>query len=224
MKTIILNGSPKGNSKNCNSRIFSEEFVRNMKEPCEIRCIARNDPRELAQYVSGFDTIIMILPLYIHAMPGIVMKFIEKLEPAATEGKSIGFIVQAGFIETAQHKYLERYFEDLANQLNYNYLGTVSKGEAAGIYMYPKMFKKVLKLIADLGAAYKETHAFEKNIVEKLGRPYKISKLQLRILNLVNRLGLSNIGWHKMLRNNNALDKRLDRPFDKHQGEQKSQG
>ena len=49
------------------------------------------------------------------------MKFIEELEAATTEGKYIGFIIQAGFIETAQHKFLERYFEDMVEQLNYNY-------------------------------------------------------------------------------------------------------
>ncbi len=95
------------------------------------------------------------------------MKFIEKLEPATTEGKYIGFIIQAGFIETAQERFVERYFADLAKQLNYNYLGTVSKGEAAAIYMYPKMFKKVLKLVADLGVAYEETHAFDKRYCKK---------------------------------------------------------
>lgn len=51
MSTIILNGSPKGNSKNSNSQIFAEEFVRNMKNPCEIKCIANVDFKELAQYV-----------------------------------------------------------------------------------------------------------------------------------------------------------------------------
>ena len=125
------------------------------------------------------------------------MKFMEKLEPADSEGKYIGFIVQAGFIESAQHKYLEPYFKDLARQLNYGYLGTVSKGEAAGLYMYPKMFKKLLKSLNDLGLAYEKTHAFDKEIVRRLGKPYELSKSQLRILNLVNKVGLSNIGCIK---------------------------
>ena len=213
MSTIILNGSPKGNSKNSNSQIFAEEFVRNMKNPCEIKCIAKANPEELAQYVKGFDNIIIILPLYIHAMPGIVMKFIEKLEPATTEGNHMGFIIQAGFMETAQERFVERYFADLAKQLNYNYLGTVSKGEAAAIYMYPKMFKKVLKLVADLGTAYEETHAFDREIVKKLGKPYEISKSMMLLLNLVSKVGLANIGWHRELKKNDAMDKRLDRPF-----------
>lgn len=213
MNTIILNGSPKGNSKNSNSQIFSEHFVKNMKNPCEIKCIANERPEELARYIEKYDTIIIILPLYIHAMPGIVMKFIEELKPATSEGKHIGFIVQAGFIETAQHRFVEPYFEDLAKQLNYNYLGTVSKGEAAGIYMYPWMFKKVLKLVADLGKRYEETYTFDKEIVKKLAKPYELSQFKLWLLRLVNKIGLGNVGWHKVLKKNNAFDKRLDKPF-----------
>jgi multimeric flavodoxin WrbA len=213
MKTIILNGSPKGNSSTCNSRIFAEEFVKDMKSPCEISCIAKADPKELARYAQSFDAMIVILPLYIHAMPGIVMKFIEELEPASAEGKSIGFIVQAGFMETAQERFVERYYAELARRLNYKYLGTVSKGEAAACYMFPKMFKKLFVMLNQLGKAYEETNAFDKEIVKKLGHPYEISKSTLILLNIVNKLGLSNMGWHKFLKQNNAMDKRLDRPF-----------
>src|SRR6056297_1981494 len=100
-----------------------------MHDPCEIKSIAGNDPKELALYVAGFDAIIIILPLYIHAMPGLVMKFIEELEPAPpapstpSERKTIGFILQAGFMETAQHKYVEPYLRRLAAQLNFTYMG-----------------------------------------------------------------------------------------------------
>lgn len=213
MKTIILNGSPKGNSKNSNSQIFANEFVKNMKKPCEIKCIANTDSKELAQYIEDFDSIIIILPLYIHAMPGIVMKFIENLKPAAAEGKYLGFIIQAGFMETAQHRFIEAYFKDLAKQLNYSYLGTVSKGEAAAIYMFPKMFKKILKLINDLGAAYEENHTFDKEIVKILSKPYELSKSQLRFIKLTEKIGLSNLFWNRTLKKNNAFEKRLDRPF-----------
>lgn len=213
MNTIILNGSPKGNSRNSNSFIFAQQFVKNMKNPCGIRSIAKSDPIELSEYIKEYDSIIMILPLYIHAMPGTVMKFIEKLEPSTIEGKSIGFIIQAGFIETSQERFVERYFKELANQLNYNYLGTVSKGEAAGIYMFPRLFKKVLKLVNDLGVAYEESHSFDEEIVEKLGKPYELSGFHLNLLKLVEKVGLGNIGWHKMLKKNKAFDKRLDRPF-----------
>ncbi|WP_313134641.1 flavodoxin family protein [Anaerocolumna sp.] len=213
MNTIIINGSPKGNGKNSNTSIICKEFVRGMKIPCEIKCIANSDIEELAHYVENYDTVIIILPLYVHAMPGILMKFIEHLRPSSIKGKSLGFIIQAGFIETAQEKYVERYFESLAKQLNYNYLGTVSKGEAAAIYMFPKMFKKVLIKINELGRIYDETHAFDPKLTKELGKPYQLSKFQIRLYQFLCDIGLNNIGWHKVLKQNKVFDKRLDMPF-----------
>lgn len=213
MNTIIINASPKGNAKNSNTRIISNEFLRNMKDPCDISFIVNSDLEELAGHVEQYDTIIFILPLYIHAMPGIMMNFIEHLKPSTIEGKSMGFIIQAGFIETAQEKYVECYFAALAKQLNYHYLGTVSKGEAAGIYMFPKMFKKVLIKINKLGEVYEKTHAFDPKITEELGKPYTLSKSQVRMFQFFCDIGLNNLGWHKVLRQNKALDRRLDRPF-----------
>jgi hypothetical protein len=153
------------------------------------------------------------LPLYIHAMPGKVMKFIEEIEPADGNNKRLGFIVQAGFIETSQHYFLERYLKDLTRQLNYHYLGTVSKGEAAGIYMYPKMFRKVLRQIADLGTVFEKTQGFDPGITEALAHPVDLSKKQLRLLTFIDKIGLANIGWHSKLRKHGTLKRRLDRPY-----------
>lgn len=192
---------------------FAREFVRNMEEPCEIQCVGSRDAKELAEYVKQFDTILFILPLYIHAMPGILMDFIEVLEPATDKNKNMGFIVQAGFIETSQERFLKAYFEELTAQLNYRYLGTVAKGEAAGIYMYPKMFKKVFRLMNRLGVEFEKKHTFNREIIRKLEKPYKLSKPMLLLLNIVEKVGLANIGWHKKLKENNAFYKRLYKPF-----------
>jgi len=213
MSMIILNGSPKGAAKDCNSRIYAEEFVRGMKNPCEIRAIAHADPDELASQVAGFDTVIVIMPLYIHAMPGIAMRFFERMRPAAGPGKSLGFIIQAGFMETAQHRYLVPYLEDLARQLNYRCLGVVCKGEAAGTYMYPNMFKKVFVLLNSLGNAFEETGAFDPAIVKQLGEPYALDRKTLLLLRIVSKVGLANIGWNSKLKENKAFARRFDRPF-----------
>lgn len=213
MKTIVINASPKGNSKSSNSKIICEEFVREMNSPFEIKCIANSNFEELALTISKYDAVIFVLPLYIHAMPGIMMSFIEYLKPAAIEGRAMGFIIQAGFIETEQEKYVEKYFASLAKNLNYDYLGTVSKGEAAGIYMFPKMFKKVLKKFNELGRLYEETNKFDREIVQALGKPFKLSKFQICLFQFLCDIGLNNIGWHKVLKKNNAYENRLDRPY-----------
>jgi len=213
MRTIIVNASPKGNSQNSNSKIICDEFVRNMQSPCEIISIASSCPEEVATLIGNYDSVIFVLPLYIHAMPGIMMRLVENLRPSPVKGRAMGFIIQAGFIETSQQKYVMRYFSSLARQLGYNYLGTVCKGEAAAIYMYPRLFKKVLLKFNDLGSIYEARHEFDKTITESLSKHYELSKFQARLFQFVCSIGLNDIGWHRVLKRNNAFDKRLDKPY-----------
>jgi len=125
----------------------------------------------------------------------------------------MGFIVQGGFIETAQERFLKAYFEDLTKRLNYRYLGTVAKGESAGVCMFPKMFKKLFKLLNQLGAEFEKQHAFDPEIVTKIEKTYVLSKRMLFLLKMIHPSKLDNIGWHKKLKENGAFDKRLDKPF-----------
>lgn len=211
--TLILIGSPKKNMDECNSRIIADHFISRRQESCRIEQIARWEPKELAELTATFNTILIIMPLYIHAMPGVVMEFFEHMKPASDNDRSLGVIVQAGFMETAQHKFLAPYLEHLAKKLGYRYLGYVAKGEAAGIYMFPKMFKKVLRRFAELGEAFERTGEFDPEIVQTLAEPYELSKGQLRLLKFIDVIGLSNIGWHSKLRKHGALKQRLDRPY-----------
>ena len=107
----------------------------------------------------------------------------------------------------------ELYFEDLAEQLHYTYLGTFSKGEAAGVCIFPKMFKKLLTSLADLGAANEKTHMFDPDIARKLAQPVTFSKRHFRLLRAVQLLHLDNIGWHRVLRKNKTFHLRLERPY-----------
>lgn len=213
MSTIILNGSPKVDPKQSNTRVFCETFTSGMEHPCEVKRILGSDVHELAQYIRQFDEVIVIMPLYVHAVPGIVMKFFEALTPAE-QGKSIGFIIQAGFEETSQERFVTAYLARLAARLGYRYLGTVSKGECAGIVEAPKaVFQKTLGMVKRLGTAYEKTGEFDRDVTAEMAKPYTFSLSQLRLFKVLGKLGLSNIFWHQKLKQNNAMAQRLDRPF-----------
>ena len=213
MNTIILNGSPKGQKGN--SEIFIQHFISGMKSLYEVSYISKEDPRALAQHVKDFDTIIFVLPLYIHSMPGVTMRFIEYLEPAEiSENKSIGFILQGGFPESNQYKYVEKYFGALSEELNRTYLGTVIRGNSAGTYMMPSfMTKKLFKSLKRLGEIYEKTHSFDSSIVEEFKKPHELKGFTLAKMNFATKLGLNKVMWDKFLKENGALDKCLDRPF-----------
>lgn len=216
MRTIILDGSPKNNIKESNTLIFINEFMRNINEKYPIKFISKEDPENLVQTISEYDTVLLFMPLYVHAMPGSVMKFIEKLNRETMSGKNIGFIVQAGFTESSQHRFVEPYFKQLAKDLNCNYLGTVSKGESAAIYMFPDKFKKVFPPLNKLGEIFHETNSFDKDICKELSYPYNISDLPFHtklLLKILEKTNLSNFFWHMMMKRNNAYEHRIDKPF-----------
>lgn len=213
MNTIVLNGSPRG--KNGNSEIFVHQFLKGMTFSCEVKYICKENAQTLAGYVQTFDTIIFVLPLYIHSMPGIMMRFIEHLEPSLpSEKKFMGFILQCGFNESSQCKYAERYFCSLTKELNRTYLGTVMKSSAAGVCMMPPLVnRKLFKLLQKLGKIYEQTYNFDKSIMKKLQMPYELRGFNLKFLKFAIRIGVDKIGWRKFLRKNNALHQEFDRPF-----------
>ena len=213
MKTIILNGSPKGNVDKSASYFLAKAFVSEMKQPCEIRSIAREDADILIKHIEDFDNVIIFTPNYIHAIPGIVIKFLEKLPPAKDSHRSFGFIIQAGYPETAESEIISRYLANLMKQLNYKYLGTVAKGECAGIAIMPNMFKKLAKRFAAFGKDYEQTGTFSEKFIKEFAEPYELSKSMVKRLNFLDKIGVSKIGWHKMQKKYGGYENRLDRPF-----------
>lgn len=213
MKTLIINGSPKG--RNGNTEVIIEKFIGSAKNLYQVCYVANEDPLKLAEYMKRFDAVIIVMPLYIHAMPGIMMKLIECMERTIDDGKSMGFIVQSGFRESEHSKYLKRYLTALAHKLNYTYIGTVVRGGSAGICMMPeKMNKKLFKQLQNLGEHFRLTRTFHGDIVEELAKPIRLSNGMSMLLYFLFKLGISDsIFWNGMLKKNNALDRKFDRPF-----------
>jgi hypothetical protein len=213
MSTIILNGSPKGNTEKSASYFLARAFVSKMENPCDILPLSKTDFNEILTRIKDFDNIIIILPNYVHAMPGIVKKFFEVLPAAADNNKALGFIIQAGYTEGIEEEIISRYFEYFTKHLNYNYLGTVVKGEAAGIPMFPDKFKKLASEFSDFGRLYEQTDIFDSKYIKSFAKPYELSRFLAGLLTLVNKIGLGDLGWNIMLKKHNAYEKRFDRPY-----------
>lgn len=79
MKTLIINGSPNG--KKGNTEILCRRFIKGMQIQPEVRYVAGEDAQALATYMDGFDHWLFFFPLYVNAMPGIVKRLFEHMEP-----------------------------------------------------------------------------------------------------------------------------------------------
>jgi len=213
MNTIILNGSPKGNSSKSASYFLASAFVTQMETPAEIIALAGADFDEISNRVSQADCILFFLPNYVHAMPGLMKKFMEQMPSASREGHTLGFVVQAGYMESIEEAILLRYFEVFCRQKGYLYLGSVAKGEAAGIGIFPEKFGKLANRFSAFGAAFEKQGSFTPSYVKEFARPYELSGFLATVITVLNMTGLGNLGWNLFLKKNNALDKRYDRPY-----------
>lgn len=212
MKLLIINGSPHGEKGN--TGIFITQFVNGMKEIPMVSCIKKEKPEAIAEKIKNFDTILIVMPLYVHAMPGPVMKLFENLQVQNTGNKSLGCIVQMGFSGSAHADYARRCMKQQAKRLHMKYLGTVARCGAAGTSMVPEfMNRKLFKDLEKLGSYFQETGTFHRETVQKLAKPYKLTKSQCRFNQFLCKTGVDHIMWNKMLRENNAFENRFDRPF-----------
>lgn len=213
MKTIILNGSPKGNVEKCASYFLAKAFIRQMSEPVEILPLARTDFDFINNKVTQADCVMFFFPNYVHAMPGLMKKFMEQMPAATRKDQALGFVVQAGYMETIEEAILVRYLEVFVRQKGYRYLGTVAKGEAAGIGIFPEKFGKLADRFAAFGASFEAQGQFDPTFVKQFAKPYELSRPLAGFITFLNVVGLGNLGWNIFLKKNNAYAKRYDRPY-----------
>ena len=211
MKTILLNGSPKGNAQNSASYLLAKAFAAGMRQPGDIHSISKENPKELLALLPRFDHILIFLPNYIHAVPGSTLDFLYTL-PVCEGTQSLGFIIQSGFPEGSENELISRFFKNLSARLNYTYLGTVVKGECAGLGLMPGMYKKLTKQFTEFGALYDQTGYFDQEYCKKFASPYTLSRSQVWIMNATSPLG-NCLGWNRILKANNAYHKRLATPY-----------
>ncbi len=214
MKLTIFNGSPRG--KDSNTRILLEQFTKgfvttdgNIYEIAYL--VNTKQPDEFVRLFSEAELALLAFPLYTDAMPGIVMTFIESLEPLCDRNSNpdIGFIVQSGFPEAIHSRYVARYLKKLAERLGCVYKGTVIKGGVGGIQVQPAlMTRKLFKAFYQLGKCFGQPGEFDEEIVQRLAQPEKINKFRSPMLKYMG----NNFYWNPMLKKNNAYAKRFARP------------
>jgi hypothetical protein len=218
MKLTVFNGSPRG--RGSNTRILLEHFVHGFESApgntSELFYLNRvSDSERFVQAFSDAEYVLLAHPLYTDCMPGVVMAFIEALEPlCGREGNpAIGFIVQSGFGEAAHSRYVERYQVKLAARLGCTYMGTVVRGNCEGVRLQPKMYRKVFDGFHRLGLAFGETGQFDEALVRKVAGPETFGAPTRLLLGLMVKSGLGTALWDKPLKENGVYEERSARPY-----------
>ena len=196
-KLVIYNGSPRRSGSN--SSIILEKVKEALFNRVEIRNLKETDKWEVwADSFKNEKRVMFFMPLYVHAMPSHVMKFIEKLIPS--QG-SMSYFIQSGFPESSQSYYLEAYFEQLTLRLGRTYIGTAIKGGVEGLQLRPtevqkKMIEPLVNVIVDLV----NEGTFNPIKIQQLAKPIYLDKVSIILFKIFSKLGLVNFFWNRKLK------------------------
>lgn len=212
MNCCFINGSPKARAGN--TEIFIREMKKGMKQDSEVFYAVSQDPKELANTLLQFDRIILVMPLYVFAMPGIVLELMEEMNELDYSGIEIGVIIQQGFDESKHSQHLKSFMERWILQRKATSLGVVVRGgSAAFCFMQENMYQKVAKKLQALGQSLESDGSFRTDIVEDFATPYQLGSVKCHVYQCATKLGLLNLFWNKMLKKHHAFEKRFDRPY-----------
>ncbi|MCD4753173.1 MAG: NAD(P)H-dependent oxidoreductase [Anaerolineaceae bacterium] len=214
MKLVMFNGSPRG--KNSNTRLLFEQILAGMREvdaSIEAEVVYLRDTDRTALHVAAVDRADMIIlgfPLYTDGMPGVTKHFIDALYPHNLAGKPLAFLVQSGFPESRHSQPVARYLKKLCERLNGKYAGTIIRGGVEGIQVQPEgMTRKLFKRFYQLGVSLAADGCFDDRLLKELLKPEKMSLAAKAFL----KTNASRMYWDMKLKENNAFDKRFDRPY-----------
>ena len=161
------------------------------------------------------DEIIFAIPLFIECIPGLLMEFLETLNPKKTGANKpkIGFILQGGFEEACQLRTCEAYLEKLPSYFNCAYSGTLIKGGMFGLSIVSEKTRtEMLKPFCEMGKIYYKEKLFEKSVVNKFASPEKYPLLTLVLSKLF--IPLNRKMWNSLARKFGVNGKLDARPYE----------
>ncbi len=214
-RLTLFNGSPRG--QRGNTPIFLRELAAGFGGDATIHHLIHL--KQMNMHVQAFaeaECVLLGFPLYTDAMPGSVKQFIEALEPLAGRKSNppLGFVVQSGFPEGLQSRYVERYLEKLAARLGSPYLGTIVKGNGEGVRMMPpEMTRDLFANLHSLGTGLRQDGRLDPRIMAHVAQPERFPAYLDPIFRLFLRLPAAHSYFDGMLKKNGAYEHRFARPF-----------
>jgi hypothetical protein len=171
---------------------------------------------EWAKEFENIDNQLFVFPLYVHAMPGCVMNFFEKLAPVNKDKVHMAFLIQSGFPETSQSYYLRPYLELLTKRLGVSFDGIIIKGGVEGIHIKPeKANRKFFGQMQEVGIVYGKDGIMDTRLKKEYEKEEYLSKGVQILYRLFSFTGLTNFYWNYNLKQNGAYQSRFDRPYSK---------
>lgn len=184
MHLVIINASPRVENKSNTARII-RTFVRGYEVSGNTTEIWHlSDKKQWAGAKEAYEknsNVLFAIPLYVENVPGMMLEFLETLQPKKETGTKMSFILQGGFGEASQLRCGEAYLEMLPSYFNCEYNGTLIKGDNFGFSWVPEnMAEKMAAHYEKMGRSFAEKGTFYKEEVNEFAAPEYFSEKEIR--------------------------------------------
>jgi hypothetical protein len=218
-KLTLFNGSPRGSKGN--TAIMLKQVGDGFASVSEHSYIIHNLNRlksleAMTQAFTDAECVLLGIPLYTDAMPGMVKTFIESLAPLKDRDQNppIGFLVQSGFPEALHSRYLERYLQRLAKRLKAPYLGTIVKGSGEGVRMMPQERNtRLFSALQGLGRSLSAFGTWDDELLKEVAGIERYPSIFAPFFKVFTRLPIASWYWDSQLKENGVYDQRFARPY-----------
>ncbi|MDO5520649.1 MAG: hypothetical protein Q4G58_09170 [bacterium] len=212
MHYTIVSCSPQNKARSSSSCIAA--WVQEVLENADIYYI--NDRKKwkiCADAILQSENVIFVIPLYVEGVPGIMLEFLETLDPEKKKAGTMSFILQGGFEEASQLRTAEKYLKTLPSYFHCEYGGTLLKGGMFGMAsMRGKKFKEEMKKCYMAAMEeYKKKNYFDEKTVKEFAGPEYYSAGMIRLAKLVTPL--NRLVWFFMGKRMGATTSLKSRPY-----------
>ena len=215
MKLTIFSCSPRTEDKSNTAAIvdaFKSGCMAESKDEIDVYFLyKRSEWDNYRRIFKENSEFIFAMPLFVECIPGLLMEFLETLEPKDNDGikTKVGFILNSGFEEACQSRTCEKYLETLPAYLNCEYSGTLIKGGMFALAIVPEKKKvKMLLPFYEMGKIYARERFFDKSKVTKFAAPERYSLFYCVLIIILSPV--SKIAW-RFLSKKFGVTERLDR-------------
>lgn len=192
MHLAIINASPRVEAKSNTARIIRTFLKGFEKDGNTAEVWHLSDKKQWESAKEAYEknsNILFAIPLYVENIPGIMLEFLETLQPKKEAGTKMSFILQSGFAEASQLRCGEAYLEILPSYFNCEYNGTLIKGDNFALTWLPeKQANKMVAHYEKMGLSFAQKGTFDKEEVNKFAAPEYFSQKQIRLFNCINWL------------------------------------
>ena len=217
MHLVIINASPRVETKSNTARII-RTFIRGFEETGNTTEVWHlSDKKQWLGAKEAYEkntNILFAIPLYVENVPGIMLEFLETLQPKQEKGTKLSFLLQGGFAEASQLRCGEAYLELLPSYFNCEYNGTLIKGDNfAPSWLPENMAEKMVAHYEKMGRSFAEKGTFSKEEVNEFAGPEYFTEKEIRKYNRIGKK-IQKVVFRYMAKKNGCKKPLDDKPYE----------